>query len=511
MVSFCWVIHTIFANNQFVKFTPKIIFMKKEYLFEAILLNALLLLFNLPLQAQDPPCKDIPSLTISNISNDVVSFYWNYDGYLSDYQLQYLTCDEVQGDFGNGNLTAVNSIINCPADIWIEVPGPSKKANFEPCNIYNFRIMAVCLEDTIYSEPVHFYYNTKVCQSCNEDPTNNLDWLQQLTDQYANQSTIYELRTSCINGQLLFNLSAVDCCTGQGFVYDEVGNLLCEGSPTDLACGALQSISQSKLIWTNKNNLFEAYPWLNEVINESLCTSGAVINKYTFGIYAFLHIKYPNGKGDLYFQDGTYYCSDNENYTCLDLYNFGSPVASKICHNENTNPSNALFNTYNWLYNILNPNDCNAVISEYQYSQSHHFIFIETPASSKLYYQDGTLYCTNSTNYSCLDVYGFTEPVKSENCSNTVHKTLGSRLGTTTSFSVYPNPGKGFFNIDFLKNEVESLTLELLNMQGKALKQIKLSNNSTSHQLDLSNLAKGVYLITLQTESNIEMQKIILH
>lgn len=486
--------------------------MEKYIITKSMLWVQLLMVLYMSASAQVSTSADVDPPSIINISSDKVSYSWKETNRFSKYALQYLSCDNsAQNDLGVGIYEGMEG---CPADIWIEVPGPSKRASFEPCKMYSFRMMAICFEDTIYSKPAHYYYQTKVCESCMNEPVSQLSWLQELVNQYKNQSNIYELYTNCFNGQSVFNLSAVDCCNQESIIYGESGNILCNDSSNDLFCNRLNTLSRSKLIWTNKNNLLDIYPWLNDLVDGDQCSEGTTIDQYAFGVYNFLHIQYPNGKADLHFQNGTFYCADAVNYSCIKGYNFGDPVATFICgENSGGGPvepqSQTLFDTYNWLQNVIDSDDCIATVSEYQYSTNHYFIFIETANEANLYYQNGTLYCTNSLTYSCLDAYGLSTPNRFYSCNNTAKKMAA--IKEITRLNIYPNPSEGIFNVDLSKINSPQSKLYISDIQGKQLRHFRINEAQQTLQLNLSDLEKGIYLIRIQSENILMTSKIIIH
>jgi len=60
--------------------------------------------------------------------------------------------------------------------------------------------------------------------------------------------------------------------------------------------------------------------------------------------------------------------------------------------------------------------------------------------------------------------------------------------------SVYPNPVRSILNIDLRNIINESGTIQILSMNGSLLKSNPISSNAGCQQVDVSNLAKGVYL-----------------
>jgi len=262
----------------------------------------------------------------------------------------------------------------------------------------------------------------------------------------------------------------------------------------------------------NNINLFEDYPWLNNLINMEACAAGTTITSYNYSeSFSFIHIKWANGNGSLYFQDGTFYCSDAPGYSCLNLYNLTEPINSFTCEDnvneaimvdlsglncindlvfeielsamgavsgnygiynaydgienltefkeneiivyegdiadatndiyivyvydidladvgaraieiniaECISENNALFEKYIWLNSLINPENCSLSnkVTEYDFG-FYSFIFIEDNQGGKLYFEDGTFYCEDGPNYSCLALYGFDSPTASWVCED---------------------------------------------------------------------------------------------
>lgn len=78
------------------------------------------------------------------------------------------------------------------------------------------------------------------------------------------------------------------------------------------------------------------------------------------------------------------------------------------------------------------------------------------------------------------------------------------------ALSVFPNPASGQLNVIIPKNEA-SITAELVDLQGKIVLSINLTNNTNianHHKLDVSSLAKGLYVLNLSTVSGKQSLKI---
>jgi len=171
-----------------------------------------------------------------------------------------------------------------------------------------------------------------------------------------------------------------------------------------------------------QSNIFTTYPWLSNLVNEPNCNRGTQVNEYAYGgNFNFIHIEQADGSSALYFQDGSFYCADAPNYSCLLVYNLSIPVNSWQCENENTNPpvEETVFDEYTWLNTLVDLEACSAgnSITVYPYS-SFTFIFIKDDNGGSLYFEDGTFYCADAPGYSCVQAYNLTNPIKNWTCEN---------------------------------------------------------------------------------------------
>ncbi len=78
----------------------------------------------------------------------------------------------------------------------------------------------------------------------------------------------------------------------------------------------------------------------------------------------------------------------------------------------------------------------------------------------------------------------------------TIELILGVTSQFFTDFKVYPNPTQDFINISYDKILSRSLTLEVLNLEGKSYLRNHLSNSENKEiQIDVRSLTAGTYLI----------------
>lgn len=77
------------------------------------------------------------------------------------------------------------------------------------------------------------------------------------------------------------------------------------------------------------------------------------------------------------------------------------------------------------------------------------------------------------------------------------------------SFKVYPNPTGGAFNLEIPKVTAENLEVRILDLTGKTLVEIN-PDAATLINMDLGNMAKGIYLIELRQGDKVGRQQLIL-
>jgi len=153
-------------------------------------------------------------------------------------------------------------------------------------------------------------------------------------------------------------------------------------------------------------------------------------------------------------------------------------VDTTVVVNGNTLTANAFGASYRWL-------DCNnnmAVISG-ETNQS----FNPTNNGS---------YALEITQNGCTDTSA---------CHNIVLTGIGEL--NQNNINIYPNPTNNLITVE-LTQLFENLTVELLSIDGKIVKQQTI-NNSQKFTLDLSNQSKGIYFLKVNASNTINQFKII--
>lgn len=93
-----------------------------------------------------------------------------------------------------------------------------------------------------------------------------------------------------------------------------------------------------------------------------------------------------------------------------------------------------------------------------------------------------------------------------DNCSGLGNRTANNNLeNPLNNFSVYPNPSKGYFTIDFFG--VEKYNLEIYSMMGR---KVHTELNTDQKEYDFSHLPKGIYILRIGVEGQTISKKIII-
>ena len=92
----------------------------------------------------------------------------------------------------------------------------------------------------------------------------------------------------------------------------------------------------------------------------------------------------------------------------------------------------------------------------------------------------------------------------------------GSRLAGGVSIadlSVYPNPSRDIFNVNFVSDEIQDLQIRILNVLGNIIYKENKQQfiGEFIKQVDLKKFGKGIYFLEIETERGIINKKLILH
>jgi hypothetical protein len=85
--------------------------------------------------------------------------------------------------------------------------------------------------------------------------------------------------------------------------------------------------------------------------------------------------------------------------------------------------------------------------------------------------------------------------------------------GTTiANLAIYPNPSRDVFNITFTSEDIQNLKVRILNIIGEELVNESLEQfiGEYTKQIDLTNNAKGIYFLEIETNDGVINKKLIL-
>ena len=77
---------------------------------------------------------------------------------------------------------------------------------------------------------------------------------------------------------------------------------------------------------------------------------------------------------------------------------------------------------------------------------------------------------------------------------------------TKSALQLYPNPAVDVLNVQIAKAVNQSVTVEIISIDGKMLYKVQLSGKST-HQINLSQFRQGIYLCRVNNGTSIETTK----
>lgn len=205
----------------------------------------------------------------------------------------------------------------------------------------------------------------------------------------------------------------------------------------------LATVDDGSCQYNNNNSpIFTKYPWLGSYVNPNNC-SGEKITVYNSGFYNFILIE--NGNlGKLYFENGTYYCDETPEYSCVNAYGLNNVDQTWTCGNSNSisgctdsnannynpaattddgsceydNNNSAIFTTYPWLSTYVNPNNCNGESITVYNAGYYNFVLIKNGNEGKLYLENGIYYCDETPAYSCVNIYGLNNIESTWTCGN---------------------------------------------------------------------------------------------
>lgn len=85
-------------------------------------------------------------------------------------------------------------------------------------------------------------------------------------------------------------------------------------------------------------------------------------------------------------------------------------------------------------------------------------------------------------------------------------------ISTPTAFSIYPNPASDAATIAFSSDKTENYTISMIDIMGRNVLQFALTSTigENQYQMNLSAIAKGIYMVILQNSDGARQKKIVV-
>ena len=80
------------------------------------------------------------------------------------------------------------------------------------------------------------------------------------------------------------------------------------------------------------------------------------------------------------------------------------------------------------------------------------------------------------------------------------------------NLDIYPNPSRDIFNIRFISEKIQDLSVRVINIMGELVyeENAKQFIGEYTKQIDLTDNSKGVYFLEITTDNNVVNRKIII-
>ena len=80
------------------------------------------------------------------------------------------------------------------------------------------------------------------------------------------------------------------------------------------------------------------------------------------------------------------------------------------------------------------------------------------------------------------------------------------------SFNIYPNPTRDIFNVSFVSEEVQNLSISIINVVGEVVYTADLDQfvGQFTKEVSLATYPKGIYFLEITTDKGVINKKLIL-
>jgi predicted extracellular nuclease len=85
-----------------------------------------------------------------------------------------------------------------------------------------------------------------------------------------------------------------------------------------------------------------------------------------------------------------------------------------------------------------------------------------------------------------------------------------NNINSVIKVAVYPNPSNGKFNVEINNEKAKDMSIEVFNVQGKVVYSTSIYNNKYKGEINISDLAKGIYYLRINDGNNVNTKKLLI-
>ncbi|MFK7982992.1 MAG: T9SS type A sorting domain-containing protein [Saprospiraceae bacterium] len=199
-------------------------------------------------------------------------------------------------------------------------------------------------------------------------------------------------------------------------------------------------------------------------------------------------------------------------------------ICEQTCNGDDggNDSTPGIFETYPWLAEVVDLNDCKGTTVEVYDLGTFSFLFVQTETLGELYYENGGFYCMELPNYDCRALYnlGADQLTETWTCGDTGGPSEPSgpsspvsgggfvennQVNTSTRITAFPNPTNGLVSVQLPKTQQQ--TVRVFDLFGRLVQEITTDANSLS--IDLSGEDAGVYLVETWNDGERAVVKVV--
>jgi len=184
------------------------------------------------------------------------------------------------------------------------------------------------------------------------------------------------------------------------------------------------------------------------------------------------------------------------------------------------------FTDFPWLFDLVDPTNCTTEKVTVYRTGFYQYIWVETTEGKKMYFQDGTLYCTEVPEFDCIAAYQLDRIDYQWFCSSAVTteglaQSRNALIPNTTlptkkeleGFSIFPNPSRGTFFIE-LTTTTFPQTVSLMDISGQVFKVLPVAATDSGTKevlpIDITSVSPGIYFIQVASEHGVQTQRLVV-